>query len=370
MPTKMTFEFLDVGMGDGTFIMMGNTDATMELAMVDFGVHRRTEFKIGTDDAMIYLTKTISRISKARKKPTPYLDHLFLTHPDHDHYNSVMPLIESAYPSYEGKKLTIGRLSYGGNPKLYKGKIDEISFFVEGKGFFDRNVDIIPSNACSTVNKDHSVDPYWWFHGGKIKVYLLSANYPKKESLVKNPLSLCLMFADENNKNKVIIMGDAEAHVEAQIIENFKEATKGFLNASALKLGHHASQAGTSEEWIEAVRPKAIFASGDFVWAHPYCNTIDRVINAKTLSTMWEHRYVCGKSHSRSEKEYFNNPTLLPICMNLWYVVKEEAGEMMKDEDDDSVAHATTGKTYGVQWELVCDGDTRTINKTDTSNPD
>lgn len=365
---KMTFEFLDVGMGDGTFVMMGDTKDKMQLAMIDFGVHRRTKHKIGRDDAIKYLVGQIDEISQARDKLTPYLDHLFLTHPDHDHYNAVMPLIEAKYPSYPGKKLQIGRLSYGGDADLYKGEIEKISAHVAFKKLSQRNVDDLPSLACSTVESG-TVKPYWTFPGSKTKVYLLSANYPSIVSATPNPLSLCLMFADESD-NKVILMGDAEKAVEQQIIENFKTAP-GFLKSYALKLGHHGSEAGTSDEWLAAVQPKAIFASGDFVWAHPYCNTITRV-QAKTKLATWNKNllYCCGKSLGGRERDYFNNKTDLRICLNLWYVVKDDKGKMMTDEETGETFRAAYGLTLGVQWELEFNGALIELSKTDSATPD
>lgn len=367
--TKMTFEFLDVGMGDGTFIMMGDSNATMQLAMVDFGVHRRTKDKIGKDDALKYLVTQIDTISVARDRLTPYLDHLFITHPDHDHYNAVMPLIEATYPSYSGKKLQIGRLTYGGDEDLYKGEIKKISAHVANKSVKEKNIDKLGSLECSTVNENGSVNTFRTFQSGKIKVYLLCSNYPSIVSSVPNPLSLCLMFADDSG-NKVIFMGDAEKHVEEQIIKNFSKATKGFLNAYGLKLGHHGSQAGTSEDWILAVKPKAIFASGDFVWAHPYCTTIERVSSKNTLAPMPKHWFCCGRSLGGRQSDYFNYQSVLRICLNLWYVVKKEKGEKMKDEEEGHIFHADYGATFGVQWELEFNGSDVQLNKTDSSTPD
>lgn len=366
----MTFEFLDVGMGDGTFIMMGDSDDKMQLAMVDFGVHRRTKHKIGRDDAIKYLVSQIDKITKARGRDTPFLDHLFLTHPDHDHYNAVMPLIEAKYPSFPGKKLSIGRLTYGGDELLYKGEIEKIAAHVSMKNPKQKNIDELTSNQCSTVKSNGTVNHFRTFLSGKIKVYLLSSNHPTIVSVVPNPLSLCLMFADDNN-NKVILMGDAEKDVEEQIIENFKGATKGFLNAYALKLGHHGSQAGTTEAWIKAVKPKAIFASGDFVWAHPYCNTIDRVEEQKTLAVMEKHWFCCGKSLGGRESDYFNNKTELRICLNLWYVVKKDKGQKMIDDDDAGhIFHASYGWTFGVQWELEFNGADVRLGRTGVASPD
>jgi beta-lactamase superfamily II metal-dependent hydrolase len=359
---KMTFQFLDVGMGDGTLVIMGgDSDASKQLALVDFGVQPFTKFKIGADDALKYLVSEIDRISKARKKTMPYLDHLFITHPDQDHYNRMITLIKALYPSFGFQDLSIGALTYGGAKSRYGKLIKNISPFVVDKS----SIANLPDMAHSEVDgMDGSVEPNWTFANGAINVYLLSANYPTTASYVPNPLSLCLMFADQNN-NKVILIGDAEREVEAQIIKNFKHATAGFLNAYALKLGHHGSLNGTSEVWVKAVKPNAVFASGDFVWAHPYCKTLEEVANAKTLKEMGEHWFCCGKSG----KEYFNNKTKLQICLNLWYVVKNPAGEKMKDSDG-KIEHVKAGTTFGVQWELEFNGAAApTFAHTDTSNP-
>ncbi len=79
---SMTFEFLDVGMGDSTLVIM-KSGATTDLVLVDLGIQPFAKFKIGADDAAVYLVNTIAQYSKT----TPYITELFITHPDQDHYN-------------------------------------------------------------------------------------------------------------------------------------------------------------------------------------------------------------------------------------------------------------------------------------------
>ncbi|MEP6913748.1 MAG: MBL fold metallo-hydrolase, partial [bacterium] len=91
---SMTFEFLDVGMGDSTLVMMGTSaSSTQELALVDFGIQPFTQNKVGADDAMIYLVNTINKNSDDRGLKEPFIDHLFITHGDQDHYNRIEALI-------------------------------------------------------------------------------------------------------------------------------------------------------------------------------------------------------------------------------------------------------------------------------------
>jgi competence protein ComEC len=358
MPT-MTFQFLDVGMGDGTLVIMGDTPAKQELALVDFGVQPFTQFKVGADDAMLYLVNTIDGISKARGLKVPYLDHLFITHPDQDHYNRILRLIENKYPSYGLEDLSVGRLTYGGAKGRYgKTFINDVSHYV-----VDKNINDLPNRACSIVNPlSGAVTPSWQFANKTVNVYLLSSNYPTTGGHLPNPRSLCLLFQDSDN-NKVILMGDAESEVEATIISTFPP---GFLNAAALKLGHHGSLKGTSDDWIKAVKPKAIFASGDFVWAHPYCETIKRVENGGSLGNMAQHWFCCGQ---KTGAPYSNHNVTLPICLNLWYVVNKDPGENVKDFAG-NVEFAAKGTTFGVQWELEFNGaGVLTLSHTDTYSP-
>jgi competence protein ComEC len=361
MPT-MAFQFLDVGMGDGTLVIMGDDPADQELALIDFGVQPFTQFKIGADDAMRYLVNTIDTISVARGLTEPYLDHLFITHPDQDHYNRILTLIEMGYPSFGLEDLSIGALTYGGAKTRYSGNlINEIAHYV-----VDKSINNLPNKAHAEVDgMTGEVTPDWTFVNGDVKVYLLSANFPTASGFLANPRSLCLMFED-SDANKVILMGDAESEVEAQIIKNFQHAEDGFLNAYGLKLGHHGSLNGTSQDWIDAVLPSAIFASGDFVWAHPYCATIQDVIDNTQLADMGDHWYCCG---TKTGAAYTNHETDLQVCLNLWYVVSAVGGEDMEDEDG-NIEHAAKGTTYGVQWELEFDGaGEATLSHTDTSSP-
>jgi competence protein ComEC len=362
-------------MGDGSLVMMGEGQS-VELALIDFGVHPRTDFKVGADDAMTFLTRTIAETSSNRQTDFPYLDHLFLTHGDIDHYNRVWALVNSDFGTYaeefDGMQLQIGTLTFGGRESEYNGLINSLRGVTT-------TVEVLGDAAHAEINEDGTVEPSWIFADGGVYVYLLSANYPRRDTGAKNAKSLCLMFED-GSVNRMIFMGDAEELVETAIIETFSEAEDGFLGAYGLKLGHHGSMKGTSQEWLNVVNPRAVFASGDFVWSHPYCPTITRVINHGSLFSEEEtHWYCCSDQSTKKEKgDYNNNDTLVQVFINLWYVVKdipdvvdaEDNGQMMIDEEDEQENWAASGTTYGVQWAMDFDGDEApTFAHTDTSIP-
>jgi competence protein ComEC len=363
MATKVTFHFLDVGMGDGTLVIMGEGKDT-QIALIDLGVQPFTKFKVGAEDALRFLTRTIAEISHTdRGLPEPYLDHLFITHPDQDHYNRIPHLVTSDYGhfvnDYAGKTLKIGRTTYGGAEKAYGTLIGTLRLYCS-------HIDTLGDSAHSAVSLTGEVEPLALFVNSTVRVYLLSSNYPRKSSPA-NPTSLCLMFENDAHR-KMIFLGDAEGNVEAEIISNFGGT---ILKSTGLKLGHHGSQAGTTVNWLNAVKPEAVFASGDMVWSHPYCDTLQRVIDSGYLAT-GKDRYLCCGGSKGEYKEYFNKNTKLQIGVNLWYVVKEDPSLKMKstDPEDLNTEDVAMGVTMGVQWAMDFEADgTVDLYHTDTQEP-
>jgi hypothetical protein len=348
---SMSVHFLDVGMGDGTLVQMrpGNDPKVpAELALVDFG-EKRTESKVPYKDAMKYLVEFVDANSRARAQPTPFIDTLFITHPDGDHYNKVVELTKQAYPSFPGEQLRFGRIVYGGNEADYGTVI---------KNLWDGGLGLVDKKPLPLGDKQHAANaaavpvPDWTFVGGDVRVYLLSCNYPRRNAGPPNPRSLVLMF--EVGDKKLILQGDAEKDVEKFVVDTFEPS---FLKATALKLGHHGGKEATSVRWVNAVKPKTVFASGDFRWAHPYCEPICRVIEEGCLQRgmpgfpVW---YCCGSGH-RDNRQYFNNPTTEGICLNLWYVAKQAPDETLNygDQIGGRVAgQYQQGTVFGVQWLL------------------
>lgn len=355
---EVSFQFLDVGMGDSTLLQIRPGGQGYDtLMLVDFG-EKGSQFKTSWNDALAYLTRTISDNSKTRGSPTPYLDYLILTHPDGDHYNKVEELIKAKYNNYPGAKLRIGEVYYSGENSEYGSLIDTIKNYANTiYEFGDKYHSHIANN---------NVIPDFRFGG--IKIYILSANFPKRNAKNTNPKSIVLMV--EVGKHKMILQGDAEAPTEKAILKYFG-GIPGFLDdVYALKLGHHGSKKGTSLEWIKKLKPKAIFASGDFVWAHPYCDPICRVVNNSKLTDVKQYIwYCCGNAG-----KYYNNRTRKAICMNLFYWVKGPAIEDLIHEDVDTGKKkkfkAGQGETFGVQWELAfVENDDPLIFVTDLTYP-
>jgi beta-lactamase superfamily II metal-dependent hydrolase len=333
-----SFQFLDVGMGDGTLIITPNK----RIMLVDFG-ELRTPFQDPPEDALTYLLKTIGQASSDRGLQKPTIDHLFITHGDEDHYNKILGLVNSTnFKHFPGKTAEIRRLTFGGEATDYGTLITDLTPKVTG------TVDNLGDHFVELPDQNGDVNSTWQIDN--VDIYLLCSNYPYKNSAKKNPKSLVLMF--EYAGDKVIISGDAEWQVEADIINSFKNAkNKKFLEVFAIKVGHHGSRNAASQAWLDATKPSVAFASGDMVWAHPYCETITRIVDNGSLENIAEHYYCCGQGHNDT-REYFNNKTKKGVCLNLWYVVKK-ASEDLKLPSKKFAKSYDRGYTFGVQW--ACD---------------
>jgi hypothetical protein len=344
----MTFQFLDVGMGDGTLVQMRSTNGAFdELMLVDFG-ELRSPYKIAYKEAMTYLVDTIGQNSHDRKASAPYVDMLVLTHPDGDHCNKLLQLVGQTYKGFEGKQLRFGKVVFGGEETDYGTIISGLW----NSGLIDAKPEPLESKACAAKSHGGQWQPTWPFAGGAVKVYLLSANFPSRTGGDPNPKSVVLLF--DCGGRKVTLQGDAEADVEHEILRKFDA---GFLRAEAMKLGHHGSKGASSPAWIEAVRPSAIFASGDMVWAHPYCETVCRFLNRNILpenlpgfpDPAW---YCCG-SGAKENRQYYNSPTRRAVCLSMFYVVKSDVENLLEEKWDPSrwtPLVETAGWTAGVQW--------------------
>lgn len=339
MASSMTFQFLDVGMGDGTLVQIRPEGQAYDtLVLVDFG-EEKSQYKVGWKDALAYLRTTIAENTQNRgKKDHPYVDYLFITHSDKDHHNKIAELWTANFPGY-GTELRFGTVRYSGRRSDYP------STLMDGLDARAASVSDMESNWGSPVATG-VVTPYLTFgtSGDRINVYVLSVNYPNKTA-PPNPKSIVLLF--ELAGAKVILQGDAEEPTETAIRTRYA-TVPDFLRAFGLKLGHHGSDNATSTAWADAVRPRAVFASADFVWRHPYCNAICRARAPNNLlQTAYNVWYCCGNG-----PEYYNNTLNRAVCMNLWYWCKTDNESLIEYPDKTPIV-GKQGWTWGVQWSLA-----------------
>jgi competence protein ComEC len=361
MTAQMAMYFLDVGQGDCTYLEVGSGGtADQELYLIDFGYKQR-QFN-GDHPAyqtLAILVDRITKVSKARGLDEPYLDHLFITHPDSDHWDMIFALVSGTAADLsnlwekqgwpKGTTLKVGTLTYGGAPKDYSGKSDRHLIWWST---------ITAAAATKTIlgNKAHddqdeatgAVDPRWTGLGGKLSIYLINSNYPQKTGGTANPKSLCLIF--EFDGFRLMLLGDAEpTTVGAQLKTWYPYDNYAFLQCDVLKLAHHGSRAGTPDWWPKLVKPKYAYVSGDYFWSHPYQEALANVFAAKTLNATFFNHWAA--SYDDTEKDYKPFQTEKAMFSSLWYVVTSATPVKARNEKGTELTYGK-GQYIGIAWLL------------------
>lgn len=227
--TDLTFQFMDVGQGDCTYIEFPDG----RNMLVDFGSTKNKS--LTKADALTYF-QTQTRF----KAKGQVLDYLVLTHGDIDHYNNVQAFVQAVQPA-------IKNLLYGGKASDYGGLIEALVKAYPGMKVLD----------------PPSTGPFLLASFGEAKVWVLAVNTPSTSS-DKNTTSVVLQV--EFAGRRVILSGDATVETEQYILTAVKaaKAPAPTLQSGALKVGHHGSaRTSVSPAWITAVKPVWVFISAD-----------------------------------------------------------------------------------------------------------
>ncbi len=334
MARNILVNFLDVGQGDGTVILC----PTGEIILIDLGSKKNAD--IAGADAIRAVCPMLLASVQYRKLDGPVLDCLVLTHGDGDHYNLIQKLddtVKEWFPQPDFQPLKISKIVIGGVVDDYS-KTFRDNFL--SPAFENGNLITFGDNYHNAMDEAGNVEHQWSISEGAARLYVLSVNYPNAKA-AKNAKSVVLMLEYVNEMQRVILTGDAEKETEAEIIKHYQQNPK-FLESFALKLGHHGSVNATSKAWLNAVKPLACFASSDMKWAHPYCETTDRIKNTQEVC---EHQWMCGMG-AGDNKEYKQYIDSQGIYTNLASMAEKPV------QDDEGIWYAP-GLVQGVQWQLT-----------------
>lgn len=133
---------------------------------------------------------------------------------------------------------------------------------------------------------------------------------PKENHIYSECNNYSVVIKAEYGKNSFLFTGDAEKLVEDEILESNYD-----IKADVLKVGHHGSSTGTSEEFLNKVSPKyAVISCGvNNEHGHPHKETLEKLKerNIKTYRTDLDGTVIAqsdGKEISFStEKNSSNN---------------------------------------------------------------
>jgi len=258
--SRLHLVFCDVGQGDAILITKGTTQV-----LVDGGPN----------------DKVLSCLSSHMPFWDRRLEMVILTHPEKDHGGGLSSVLER----YKVKYFASGVL---GSDALFYQKLlaivskkdiyllnawrgDELA--VSGIKFFFLWPDKNWVNEKLSVSGEKT-DQRPLSKRGKIYQKQTGAVLGvEDESLAKNNFSL--VFNLSYGDFKALLTGDADAHIQEEIIER----NKGYLKPVAvLKVAHHGSRYAFLDGFLKLVKPEmAVISVGKNPWGHPTKETLDQL---------------------------------------------------------------------------------------------
>lgn len=264
---SLTFQFLDVGQGDGIYIEFPNG----KNMLVDLGSTANKDLVRGD------ILKYFATLPRFQQSPST-LDYLVLTHGDQDHYNMVLPFLTTF-------NVQVDNLIYGGPDSHYTFTTKKIKDFGEIK---KRVRNPLQFQGAGPHPLGMPAD------FGEVQILIHAINAPcvkTAKAWQHNTPSVVmqLIYAERS----VILSGDATIDTEAYILAFWAEVLKAResqasggelpddsgdegmdteddlagdhpLSSVVLKVGHHGSlRTSIRPEWIEAIAPEYVIISSD-----------------------------------------------------------------------------------------------------------
>lgn len=205
---------LDVGQGDAIFIEFPNGSNVL----IDAGP-RVPGYDAGERIVVPFLNYRGVRS----------LDALIMSHPHSDHIGGIPAVMRSV------KVRQLVEPAVAGETELY----GEIHRTAQWSG-----IPVVRRRAGDTINIDRNT-----------RLYVLHPYAARDSTSNLNNASLVVKLA--YGQTDVLLMGDAEAEVEAKLLWRYVP----MLKAEVLKAGHHGSNTSTTEEFVRTARPSLTLIS-------------------------------------------------------------------------------------------------------------
>ena len=208
--------YIDVGQGDATLIKCGS-----HAMLIDGGNNNK-----GTT-VQLYL----------KKQGVESLDYVIGTHPDADHIGGLDVIVYK----YNCEKVIMP--DYEKDTRTYQELVDVIH---------DKNMKI----TYPVVGEQYAL--------GEAEFTIIAPN--------SNSYSVAILL--EYGKNRFLFTGDAEEASETEMLSNGIE-----LSADVYKVAHHGSRSASTQEFLNAVRPKyAVISCGEEnSYGHPHAEVLNRL---------------------------------------------------------------------------------------------
>ena len=232
--TNTTFTVLDVGQGDS--LLVETRDGLVGL--IDTGVG-----------------ESLLPVLRAELGLSTRLDFVAVTHPDADHAEGVLPLLEH----YQVDEIWVADHHLTDENELMK----QIYLAAESAG----------SRVVRFASGDY-LDLGCCLRGDVL--------WPRGDVIVDNvnDASLALLFRE--GSFELFAAGDLSAEYEEIIVDSHP------MDVDALKVSHHGSKSSTSDKFLSVIKPEVSFISAgkSNSYGHPHAS----VLNSLSLSDVYQTR--------------------------------------------------------------------------------
>lgn len=232
----LAVHFINVGQGDSILIQTPEK----QNILIDGGGTPFSDYDMGKNVVIPYL----------RRQGVNNLDIMVLTHPDLDHMEGLLPVLEEI-------------------------KVDLV---------IDSNIpcqEEIYKDFLALIKKNGKTTYYKTQAGDKIEVC------KDIDIFIINPIQGGFTINENNFNNNSIVLklryeninflfaGDIEEEIEKKILSN-----NASLNSNILKVAHHGSISSTSTKFLDAVAPEvAVISVGSNNFGHPHPDVIKKLEN-------------------------------------------------------------------------------------------
>ena len=270
--TGLSVSFLDVGQGDGIVIVNENGNCYM----MDGGSTSKN--KVGQYQIIPFL----------KSRGIIRLEAVFLSHPDEDHVNGVIEMIEQTgktgikigclvLPDVSREQKDSGLLDLR---QLAKEHGIPVRYIGSGDVIWDKRLKIECLNPESQSEGRES-------ENSQRKDVQTQSGQNNQQSEDMNEISEVLYL--EYGEFSMLLTGDVTGTAEKEVIGKLSGKLSGKELLTVLKVAHHGSKYSTPIELLELTKPKyAIISAGENNrYGHPHEETLERLeeVGCKVLRT-------------------------------------------------------------------------------------
>lgn len=233
-PSLLAVHFINVGQGDCIFIQTPNG----RNILIDGGGTPFSDYDVGINKVIPYL----------RRKGIRQIDLIFLTHPDLDHLEGLLPIL---------REMKVNLVIDSGIKGQHQAYIDFINL-IEG----DENIRYYQTRAGDLIR----INP-------ELELFVLNPSGPIPSGYENDLNNHSIVLKLRYKKTNFLFTGDIENDAEANLL-----FWNDFLKSDILKVAHHGSNRSNSKLFIEKVRPQvAVISVGKNKFGHPHTEVMKRL---------------------------------------------------------------------------------------------